>query len=134
VLRHFLSLTALKFAATGMANTLVGVATLLVARDVLGMSDYVANAIGYAVGLVVSFLLNRSFTFADRNSMAVTAPRFLLAFAASYAMNLLVLAAGLDLLGLHPNLAQAAAIVTYSVTFFLLCRSFVFRAARLHGS
>jgi putative flippase GtrA len=128
VLRHVVSFTALKFALTGVGNTIVGVGTLLFARDVLGMSDYVANAIGYVVGLIFSFVVNRSFTFADRSSMAITAPRFLLAFAISYSANLVVLAVGLDVLGLHPNLAQAFAIVTYSVTFFLLCRLFVFRS------
>jgi putative flippase GtrA len=130
VLRHFFSLTALRFALTGVGNTLVGVGTLLAARDIFGMSDYVANAIGYVVGLIFSFLVNRGFTFADRNSMAVTAPRFLLAFVISYAANLLVLAIALDGLGLHPNLAQACAIVTYSATFFLLCRLFVFPTAQ----
>jgi hypothetical protein len=61
-----------------------------------------------------------------RGRAVITAPRYLVAFGISYGANLAVLAGGLQL-SLPVILAQAAALSTYSVVFFLLCRYFVFK-------
>ena len=73
-------------------------------------------------------MLNRSWTFGDRRRATITAPRYVIAFGISYGANLAVLAAGLHLLSLPATLAQAVALPTYSVVFYLLCRHFVFEA------
>lgn len=116
----------LRFLLTGVANTAVGLIVVSLCQWV-GWSPYVANAVGYAAGLAFGFVLNRSWTFGDRRRAVITAPRYLLAFAVSYGANLAVLAGGLHL-SLPVTLAQAAALSTYSVVFFLLCRYFVFAA------
>lgn len=119
--------SGLRFAATGVANTAIGLAIITLARKWAGASEYWANAAGYAVGLTVGFVLNRSWSFQTTRSLASTAPRYLLAFALSYAANVTLLYVGLEHTTLHPNLIQAAALVTYSTVFFLLCRRLVFR-------
>jgi putative flippase GtrA len=120
--------TATRFVITGVANTAVGFTTIFVCAELLGWSPYLANAAGYAVGLAFGFVLNRSWTFGDRRHATVTAPRYVIAFGVSYGANLAMLAAGLRLLSLPPILAQAAALATYSLIFYLLCRYFVFES------
>lgn len=122
-----------RFLVTGIANTAVGLAVIVFCAEVLGFSAYLANAMGYAAGLALGFALNRNWTFGDRQGLRRTAPRYLAAFAVSYAMNLLVLTVCLRLLQLPAVFAQAAALATYSVVFYLLCRLLVFgsTAARL---
>jgi putative flippase GtrA len=117
---------ARRFVLTGLANTVLGLLTIYACAELLGWSPYLANAMGYAVGLSVGFVLNRGWTFGDRRRTAVTAPRYVAAFGISYGANLAVLAAGLRLLSLPATLAQAAALATYSLIFYLLCRYFVF--------
>jgi putative flippase GtrA len=115
----------LRFLLTGAANTAVGLLVVSLCQWA-GGSPYVANAVGYAAGLAFGFVMNRTWTFGDRRRAVITAPRYLVAFGISYGANLAVLAGGLQL-SLPVILAQAAALSTYSVVFFLLCRYFVFK-------
>ncbi|MGQ0384617.1 MAG: GtrA family protein [Gammaproteobacteria bacterium] len=119
-----------RFGLVGLVNTAVGLAVIAMASRLLGAGEYLANACGLVAGIVVGYQLNRHWTFASPERAVVTAPRYVLAFAGAYATNLAVLAAGLRWLSLDPLFAQAAALVTYSGVFYLLCRHAVFREAR----
>lgn len=114
----------LRYAAVGVVNTAVGLGAIwtLVA---LGLSPLTSNALGYALGLTVSFILNRTWTFQARDGMPVV--RFLGAFAVCYSANLATLALGLKIAPQAVYLSQAAAVAVYSVLFFVICRYFVFR-------
>ena len=125
MVRQFVS-----FGSVGLINTLIGYAVILFIGLGLGVSPYVANASGYAVGLLISFALNRRYTFSSRQAIIPGLACFLAAFAPSYALNLAVLHLGVHWLALPEALAQALAIVTYTVTFFVLCRAFVFRTPK----
>lgn len=119
----------LRFIAVGLVNTAIGLATVLAASGWLAANAFFANGAGLAVGFAVGYQLNRLWTFRSSQAVAMTAPRYLLAFALSYGTNLAVLALGLRA-GLHPFLAQAAALAVYSLAFYCLCRVIVFPAAR----
>ena len=119
--------TFLRFVAVGLINTIVGFAIVIAAIEWLGANAFVANGAGLATGFVVGFLLNRAWTFRSDRTIAATAPRYLLAFALAYSINLGLLALALRA-GLHPWLAQGVALATYSVAFYCLCRFSVFRA------
>ena len=124
-----------KFCAVGLVNTLVGYSTVLFTSFVVGLNPYAANVCGYAVGLMVSFVLNRRFTFASQQAILPGLAKFLMAFLPSYGLNLLVLYICLEQLLLPEYLAQALAMGSYSITFFTLCRVFVFRApSEIEGS
>ena len=119
----------LRFIAVGLLNTAVGLATVLIAGQVFGVGAFAANAIGLATGFVVGYQVNRLWTFSSTASIAMTAPRYLLAFAIAYALNSAILA-GLLRLSLLPTIfAQAVALSAYSLAFYLLCRRAVFPAS-----
>lgn len=122
------ALRAGRFLLTGIANTAVGLAAVILARKIPGASEYSANLVGFAAGLACGFILNRWWTFQDRRKITVAVPRYLTAFVISYLVNLLLLTICLNALKLPHNIAQAASLITYSVTFFLLCHRFVFPA------
>ena len=125
-----LAWTAARFAMVGVANTAVGFGVIMVLQFGLRAPPHLANAGGYAVGFVLSFTLNRRFTFADQGRLGPTAARFALAALAAFALNQAMLSVATRWLG-HagpaPVLAQAAAAVTYTVALFGLCRLWVFR-------
>lgn len=118
-----------RFSLAGVANTLVGYA-VIVACVLAGASDYLTNAIGYGVGLIVSFTLNRQYVFGVRGAVSrVEVTRFLAAFALAYAVNVAVLWATRMIVGEGNPLAQLPAIVAYAGVFFLLSHRFVFAGA-----
>jgi putative flippase GtrA len=118
-----------RYAIAGVLNTVTGFATILVAEHMFGMSAYAANAVGYAVGIAVGFLVNRNWTFQHTGSPTRAAVLYVAAFAACYLLNLLVLWIALNVFVWPSIVAQAVAIAVYSVAFFLTCRWVVFRNA-----
>lgn len=121
-----LSIQFAKFLVVGVFNTVVGLAFIFAAKALLGWGDLAANASGYAVGLVTSFALNRSWTFRDGGRVSPALLRFLAAFAAAYLANLATVFALRDLAHVDSYVAQAAGVVPYTILFFLASRAFVF--------
>lgn len=119
-----------KFAVVGMVNTLVGLSVIFAAKGLLGWGDLAANILGYGVGLSVSFVLNRNWTFRHGGTINFhMVGRFILVFLTAYAVNLLALFGLRDWAGVDSYVAQAASVVSYSVLFYLGSRRFVFPSA-----
>lgn len=123
-------LSFIRFATVGVINTFVGLAIVVVTIRVFGLNPFVANGFGFMAGIVVGYLLNRQWTFGSTRGVAATGPRYVLVFFVSYAVNVGILAILLGTRAVDPILAQAAALVGYSVVFYVLCRTLVFRADR----
>lgn len=115
-----------RFVIVGILNTAVGLSVIFAAKAFLGLADLPANAAGYAVGLALSFLLNRQWTFGHRGRVSPALLRFLAVFALAYLANLLTVFTLRDLAQVDSYLAQAAGVVPYTALFFLASRAFVF--------
>jgi putative flippase GtrA len=125
-----LAWSAVRFAIVGLANTAVGFGVIMALQFGLRVSPHLANAGGYAVGFVVSFTLNRRFTFADRGRLGPAAARFATAALAAFALNQVVLSLATGRVGhggAAPAMAQAVAAISYTLCLFVLCRLWVFR-------
>jgi len=117
-----------RYLLVGIANTGVGYSVILVLQLGLGAPALAANAAGYAAGWALSYMLNRDFTFKSRRAHRAALPGYVAAAAICYLLNAAVLHLGLDRLGLPVALAQALAIASYTVSFYLLNRYVVFAA------
>jgi putative flippase GtrA len=117
----------LRFALVGLANTAVGYGVILLLHYGLGAPPRTANAGGYVIGALLSYALNRVFTFGSQRPHGQAMPRFVAAIAACFVLNLLVLEAGLRVLALPVALAQALAMASYTLAFYLVSRYIVFR-------
>ena len=93
-----------------------------------GTGLVLANVCGYLTGALMSYALNRSFTFASDGLHAQTLPRFGIAVAVCFGLNLLVLKFCISVLALPVAAAQALAMGTYTVAFYLISRYLVFRS------
>lgn len=119
----------LRFGLTGLANSAVGWAVIFGGLWA-GLGGLAANAAGYAVGLVLSFTLNRRFVFGVTGAVSAReVAKFLGAFAIAYGANVAVLLAAQTALGPDSALAQLPAIAVYVLIFFLLSQFVVFRSA-----
>ena len=58
--------TVLKFLAVGMVNTMIGTGTMFLLYNLTHCSYWVSSAANYVVGGIVSFFLNKYFTFQNK--------------------------------------------------------------------
>lgn len=113
-----------RFITVGMANTAAGLAFIYGARA-LGLGEVAANATGYAMGLMLSFGLNRQWTFRQRGPLLPHALRFAAVMLLAWLVNVAVL---LELMrwGVTAVLAQAGAVLPYTLISYLGCRHWAF--------
>lgn len=90
--RRSAAIQLVKYVLVGCMNTLLTLGVIFVCKSLLGVNEYVSNAIGYFAGLVNSFFWNRGWVFHRANGvMGRQIVHFLLGFAVSYAVQFLVL-------------------------------------------
>ena len=115
-----------RYIATGGLNTALGFAVIW-ALLAAGISDIPANAAGYAFGLLTSFFINRSWTFHQKAKPSWDeAGRFIAVFAIAYGFNLSIILFGKQLGFAGNPLLHLAGVVAYSLTGFILAKSFVY--------
>jgi putative flippase GtrA len=117
----------IKFAVVGIANTVIGLFAIYMCKWLLGFDDALANISGYIIGLAVSYLLNRGWTFQHSGAALPALARFLLIFALAYLLNLATVLIAIHSLGVNSYLAQAIGIGPYTVLFYLGSRYFAFK-------
>ncbi|MBM3490482.1 MAG: GtrA family protein [Alphaproteobacteria bacterium] len=107
-----------RYLAVGLGNTALGLAVIYGCKWALGWPDIAANLAGYAVGLVVSYVLNARWTFRYAGSWWRGFTRFLAVVALAYVANLVTVLALIGF-GWNSYLAQAAGILPYTAVGFL---------------
>jgi putative flippase GtrA len=115
-----------KFLSVGVANTVVGLLVIYLAKWFLHLGDIAANASGYSVGLLLSFALNSQWTFAYRGPRLPALARFMAVTLIAYGMNLATVLGAITWAGLNSYVAQALGIVPYTATAFLASKYLVF--------
>jgi putative flippase GtrA len=116
-----------RFLLVGLGNTVVGLGAIYFAMHALGWSTVPSNAFGYTCGLILSFLLNRNWTFKHDGAHGPAMLRFMLVTGVAYAANLLVVL-GAEHFGASPDLAQPLGTPFYTACSYLGSRYFAFRA------
>jgi putative flippase GtrA len=125
-----LHLPLVRFLIVGVANTLVGIGTMYAAMYFLGFDIVYANILGYAIGTIQSFLLNKSWTFGSSDRAVSSFIRFLLVLAVAYGANLVTVVVANAVFEVNPYVAQALGIFPYTSIGFLGSRYFAFRNQR----
>ena len=72
----FLDEKAWKFAVVGGINTVVGSGVMFGLYNLAGCSYWVSSAANYVIGSILSYVLNKKFTFQHRGHIAQSALRF----------------------------------------------------------
>lgn len=66
LLKKYLDITTLKFLLVGIVNTIVGTGLMFLLYNVFSVSYWISSASNYIVGSIVSFFLNKYFTFQNK--------------------------------------------------------------------
>ena len=68
----------IKFLIVGVVNTLFGTAIMFGLYNLAGCNYWVSSAANYFFGSILSFFLNKNFTFQNKDSLQKTMPKFVL--------------------------------------------------------
>lgn len=118
----------MRFALTGILNTLVHMAVFMLLYRLAGMPVLAASALGYAAGVINSFVINRRWTFGVRGDGATTEfAKFLVVNLVSMTINLVLLQLLVDRHAMNPELAQVIAIAAALVVNYSGNRWWTFR-------
>ena len=108
---------------SGALNTLVGFAVIFVLMW-LGVSPFISNVAGYAVGFIFGFVLSKNFVFRSNGHFVTESIRYFVAFLISFSCNLLILRC--LLINFDALASQIGAAGGYTVIMYILTRTFVF--------
>ena len=125
-----------KFIVVGVANTVFGTGIMFLFYNVFHFSYWVSSASNYIFGSILSYVLNRAFTFRSSETAARTLPRFVINISLCYLLAYGAakpLAAQL-LTGFARNIQENAAMLAGMCLFvglnYLGQRFFVFKKGR----
>ena len=76
--------TFFKFIGVGVINTIVGTAVMFLSYNVLSFSYWVSSALNYIIGGVISYYLNKRYTFQYEGGGVKTIVKFALNIAVCY--------------------------------------------------
>ena len=76
--------TALKFLLVGVINTLVGTGVMFVFYNVCGFGYWFSSASNYVVGSIVSYLLNKYYTFQSKTKSRKSIIKFVVNISVCY--------------------------------------------------
>ena len=116
-----------KYILIGIANTVLGYA-IIVSLFYIGVLPEVSNFLGYACGLVLSYILNKKYCFENNDRHSVAAPKYLISMSLCYALNMVVLLMMYRYLGLNVYFSQLCASSIYVISGYSINKAWVFRA------
>lgn len=68
----------IKFILVGIVNTIFGIVIMFGLYNLAGCSYWISSAANYFFGSILSFFLNKNFTFQNKDSLKNTVPKFVL--------------------------------------------------------
>lgn len=83
-IKKFIDITTIKFLIVGVINTLVGTSIMFFLYNILHTGYWIASAANYVVGSIVSYFLNKHFTFQNKEKSFRTILRFVLNISVCY--------------------------------------------------
>ena len=117
----------IRFILVGIANTLVGLFVIFSLKAALGLGDVFSNVLGYLIGLINSFVLNRAFTFKFKGATSKALTRFGAVALVGYALNLLVVMGSITLLKVNSYVGQALGVLPYTLFTYFGFKYYAFR-------
>jgi putative flippase GtrA len=116
-----------KFGIVGVSNTLLAFAVYTLLLKVFGVWYVAASGIGFAVGAVNGFLLNRRWTFSEHVGDALTPVRWAIVQSCGLACNLGLVYLFVDGLGMDQLVGQIPTTVIVTVLTFAANRAWTFK-------
>ncbi len=116
-----------KFGIVGVSNTLLSFAVYTLLLKAFGVWYVAASGIGFTVGAVNGFLLNRRWTFRGHVGDALTPVRWFVVQGCGLGLNLSLVYLFVDGFGMDKLIGQVPATAVVTVVTFLVNRAWTFK-------
>tara|TARA_B100000475_G_scaffold189886_1_gene161577 strand:+ start:552 stop:983 length:432 start_codon:yes stop_codon:yes gene_type:complete len=116
-----------RFLLVGIVNAIAGYTLIIALYSLLNLNIYLSNLIGYLIGLIISFILNRNFVFKVGGKIINQFLKFIFSFFLSYFLNIFVFYISSEFINLNYYFALFIASLFYSISFFISCNFFTFK-------
>ncbi|GIM29250.1 cell wall teichoic acid glycosylation protein GtcA [Clostridium polyendosporum] len=118
-----------RFSVVGMANTFVDFLMFTIFHGLVGLSYITSQVIGYSFGIANSFILNRKWTFEDKNSNKKTfheLVQFIVVNLISLSITIISINFLVKGLNLNVYVSKVIATIISQITNFLAYKFWVF--------
>ena len=65
-IKKYVDITTIKFLIVGVINTIVGTGLMFILNNIFSVNYWISSASNYVVGSIVSYFLNKYFTFRNK--------------------------------------------------------------------
>lgn len=128
--------TVIKFLLVGLLNTLFGTAIMFSLYNLAGCSYWLSSAANYILGSILSFFLNKYFTFQNRERSVGQVLRFIINISACYLIAYGVAKPAVRMLlssqsiSIQENAAMLVGMVLFTALNYFGQRFFAFRSTK----
>lgn len=134
-------LQLIKFSLVGVINTLLTIIVIFILINIFLFNDYLSNIIGYIIGFINSFVLNKLWTFKSKQFSKRELLFFILIFIITYGIQFLFLNLLLNYFKIYDSInffsinsktyslkvAHLIAMVIYTILNFMLNKYITFK-------
>ena len=78
IIKFVVSNSAFRFCVVGLINTLVGTTIMFCAYNIFNLNYWVSSALNYILASILSYFLNKNFTFRYSTSNCITGVKFVI--------------------------------------------------------
>ncbi|MFC1898070.1 GtrA family protein [Candidatus Cloacimonadota bacterium] len=107
-----------RYGIVGVINTIITLSTIFILTRIFSVSYLIANAAGYILGFINSFIMNKLWTFKSKRPFTREGIFFILMFGICYSLQFVFLIILKEKLMIAPDYAQIIAMIFYAVINF----------------
>ena len=119
------------FGMVGVIGTSVHYLTLVLLVETVGMRPVTATSVGFVIGALVNYLLNRRYTFRSSKAHLDAGPRFFLVALVTGVLNSLLVYVGVGLMSANYLLVQVGATLIVLLANFALNSVWTFQEGHI---
>jgi putative flippase GtrA len=120
----------LKYLLVGIINTIVGY-VIIFSLMFVAVPPEISNIIGYIMGVIVCYTLNKIYTFQSKDHPKREFPKFVLSLLTSYGLNFLTLILCIHIFKVNPYISQIISGAVYTISGFVFLKYFAFRQVNI---
>jgi putative flippase GtrA len=119
------------YGLVGVIGTLIHFSVLILLVELFQLDPVLSSSIGFIVTVIVSFYLNRRFTFRSKLSKTtVTFIKYTLVSCSGFILNSVIMYISVHILLFHYSIGQAIVVVVLPISNFLLNNYWTFKETK----
>lgn len=110
----------IKYLKVGVLNTLLTLIIIFICVNILKINYNMSYFIGYAIGLINSFILNKYYTFESKNQWNKELMLFIMVFFIAYSISNIILIGLIEILYINKNISIVLSMIVYTIIGYIL--------------